>query len=99
MKSTDYSRVPSSSEPRDSTSDGDDEEGETLLSEKVPSAVPLQSMRRFMIILSLLNIILFAFSSLLFGAWFYNNYIVLNAKFRRTSSYSNTPFSWPFLPN
>lgn len=92
MKKTEYSRV-SSPESRDSASDGDDEEGATLLLGKTPSMVSRRSMRKFMIILSLLNIIVFSFSSLLFGTWFYNNYLVLNAKFRRTSAYSK------FLPD
>ncbi|KAI0132885.1 hypothetical protein BJ170DRAFT_575912 [Xylariales sp. AK1849] len=45
-------------------------------------------MRKFLIILSSLNIVFFIFSSLLVGTWFYNNYLVLNAKFRRTSAYT-----------
>lgn len=93
MKNTEYSRVSSPLESRDSTSDGDDDEGQTLLLRKTPSRVSCRPMRNFMIILSSLNIIVFSFSSLLFGTWFYNNYLVLNANFRRTSAYSKTPIS------
>jgi hypothetical protein len=93
MEKTKYSRVSSPSESRDSTSDGDDEEGQALLLGKASSRVSPRPTRNFMIILSLLNILVFGLSSLLFGTWFYNNYIILNAEFRRTSAYSKTPVS------
>jgi hypothetical protein len=92
MKDTEYSKVPSLSERRDSTSDGDEEEGEALLLGKSPLRDSYGSTRKVIIILSLLNIIVFGFSSLLFGTWYYNNYLVLNAKFRRTSAYSESQF-------
>lgn len=92
MKNSEYSRVSSALGPRDSNSD-DDEGGRTLLLDKTPSKISRRPMRESMIILSLLNIVVFTLTSLLLGSWFYNNYIVLNAKFRRTSTYSKTPIS------
>jgi len=85
MKETEYSRISSAPEPRDSTSASEDD---GLLPEKTPSIVSSRRTRNFIIGLSLLNLVLFSVSTLLFGTWFYNNYLVLNARFRRVSSYS-----------
>jgi len=85
MKNTasDYTRVSSA----DSASDSEDDAGRALLLE---TALSRRRMRKFMIILSLLNLVLFLTSNLLFGAWFYNNYLEPNGKCRITSAYSKS---------
>lgn len=85
MKTSEYDRV--SSADSDSTLEGDELE-EVLLEKTEWRDTPrLPLTRRFMIIFSILNILLFLISAVFFGIWVHENYFVLNAPYRRVNAY------------
>lgn len=85
MKNTEYDRV--SSADSESTLEGD--EPEDVLLEKTPWRDASRQIltKRWIIILSTLNILLFIMSTVFFGTWVHDNYFVLNAHYRKVNAY------------
>ncbi|KAE9363035.1 hypothetical protein N431DRAFT_475214 [Stipitochalara longipes BDJ] len=68
--------------------DHDDDEGQVFLIGLATPKFPPRRLSRLTLVVSSFIFLFFITSSLLFGIWFYNNYVLLNRQYRQTSSYS-----------
>ncbi|KAF2796337.1 hypothetical protein K505DRAFT_300397 [Melanomma pulvis-pyrius CBS 109.77] len=78
-----------SGENRDSSFETDADETKGYLNEaQAQDGDRTKANWRVMVLLTILNACVLILSSTLFGTWFYNRHIILNAEYRRVSSYS-----------
>ena len=74
---------------RDSTSESDEEETKGFArGTSATGPAPFVLSRRTLVLVTIVNVSTLMLSIALFGAWFYNSYMVRNAALRRVSGYS-----------
>ncbi|KAJ4313594.1 hypothetical protein N0V94_006864 [Neodidymelliopsis sp. IMI 364377] len=66
----------------------DEEETKELLDDQNHADRWARATPQTLLILTIINVILVTVASALFGTWYYNNYLIVNADYRRTSAYS-----------